>query len=138
MCVWHDEQMCSSNYLIVLLRCNLSLQFLFSGELLNMHPHHCLHLVRDWAQTLSKETWDLVLVGLALSPGQRDNGVARASRLINVRWRAYMFPRLILYLESITRKARATDSRLHLLLCDLQDITPCYYGPRDDESSSYS
>ena len=90
-----------------------------------MHPRHCLHPVRDWAQTLSKETWDLVLVGLALSPEQRDNGVACASRLMNVRWRAYIFPRLILYLESITRKARATDSTLHLPLCDLQDITPC-------------
>ena len=80
-----------------------------------------MHLVRDWAQTLSKETWDLVLVGLALSPEQRDNGVARASRL---RWCAYMIRRLNLLVESIRREAHATNSELLLSVYDLQDITP--------------
>ena len=80
-----------------------------------------MHLVRDWAQPLSKETWDLVLVGLALSLEQRDNGVARASRL---RWRAYMIRRLNLLVESIRREAHATNSELLLSVYDLQDITP--------------
>ena len=87
---------------------------LFSGILFNMHPRLCLLDACNWLQTLSKEIWDLVLQGLALSPAQRDNGLARASRVMNVRWRAHTFPRLIAYLEKITEEAHSATSRISL------------------------
>ena len=42
-----------------------------------------------WEQILARDTWAAIIRYLALSPGSQDNGIASASRHMNVRWRSY-------------------------------------------------
>ena len=62
-------------------------------------PHYCLHHKCNWALTLSKDVWAVVLQGLAFSHQKRDNGIACASRLMHFRWRAYIYPRTISFVR---------------------------------------
>ena len=41
----------------------------------------------DWETELPKETWQRIIKCFITSPVQRDNGIASASRHMNIRWR---------------------------------------------------
>ena len=66
-----------------------------------------------------KECWDAILQYLAVSPGQQANGIAVASRVLNVRWRKY-HRRIMLELVIASKLGRL--ARDNLLLDDLEDI----------------
>ena len=44
---------------------------------------------RAWERVLGRGAWAAIIRYLALSPGSQDNGIASASRHMNIRWRSY-------------------------------------------------
>ena len=93
----------------------------------------------SWDKDLGKEIWDMVIHCLALSPGAHDNGVACASRILNVRWRSYHRPIYRAIVDNAKKvsfdchrqvanaglqKVAGGFGNIYLLLCDLEDVTP--------------
>ena len=74
-----------------------------------------------WAELINKECWDVILHYLPVSPQQRANGIAVASRIMNVRWRKYHLP--IIREMVLASKRASIGTEVHLQLCDLGDIT---------------
>ena len=68
----------------------------------------------------NKECWDAILQHLAVSPQQQANGIAVASRVMNVRWRKYHL-RILREMVSAS-KQMCVGTNVHLMLCDLEDI----------------
>ena len=50
---------------------------------------HRGHATERWTEKINKWCWDVILHYLPVSPQQRANGIAVASRVMNVRWRKY-------------------------------------------------
>ena len=73
-----------------------------------------------WAELINKECWDVILHYLPVSPQQRANGIAVASRIMNVRWRAYHLSMVRIML--VVCKDLAIGTQLHLPLCDIEDL----------------
>ena len=70
------------------------------------------------AVIVNKECCDAILQYLAVSPGQQANGIAVASRVMNVRWRKY---HLRIMREMVSAGIQSRFGH-HLMLCDLEDI----------------
>ena len=79
------------------------------------------HATERCTELINKECWDVILHYLPVSPQQRANGIAVASRIMNVRWRKY---HLSIIREMVLASTRASiGTQVHLTLCDLGDIT---------------
>ena len=70
------------------------------------------------AAIINKECWDAILQHLAVSPGQQANGIAVASRVMNVRWRKYH----LRIMREMVSAGKQSPFGHHLMLCDLEDI----------------
>ena len=73
---------------------------------------------------LGQEIWSFIVEYLMVSPTRRDNGIARANRFLNIRWRVYHRVIFREALKNIIRWVREDDGDMLLNLIDLQDITP--------------
>ena len=73
-----------------------------------------------WEESMGSEIWDNIIPCLATCPWTKENGIAAASRLMNVRWRKYHRTIVKELLDAATNCAVGTSA--HITLLDLSDI----------------
>ena len=83
-----------------------------------------MSIPRNWEPALDVNIWKFVFECLSLSPSKKDNGISRVSRIMNIRWRAKLFPVINEMVEGILDAHGF--ARWNLSLLDLQDIIPGY------------
>ena len=77
---------------------------------------------------LTREIWDQIIICLPTSPASQANGIACASRVLNVRWRAMhrkVVQQTVTCLKAETRfdvYGPDDPGEAHLLVLDLEDI----------------
>ena len=61
-----------------------------------------------------------IMACLAISPSERANGIAAASRVLNVRWRKMHRTIVRHFLNILVKESRNTN--LHVTILDLEDV----------------
>ena len=83
-----------------------------------------MSIPRNWESALDINIWKFVYECLCLNPSEKDNGISRVCRIMNIRWRAKLFPVINDVVERLA--ASCTTTRWNPPLLDLQEIIPGY------------